>query len=186
MAKLQLNSALSSISGAIDNWVYRRRAGRMVIGRRPMFTDPRTPAQLATREQFRQAASYARAAGADPTLRAFYDGLARTRQQPVFSLMLTDYLKPPVVDEIVLTDYHGQVDDRIVIRASDDVGVTGVMVKLQAADDSVLEEGAAVLEGGAWVYRGTTAPPAGDPVTITATAVDRPGHTGVKTATWSS
>lgn len=63
--------------------------------------------------------------------------------------------------------------------------LTAVSVAIRAADLSVLEEGAATLTDGAWVYRATTARASGQAVTITATAVDRPGHTGAKTEPWT-
>jgi hypothetical protein len=50
----------------------------------------------------------------------------------------------------------------------------------------VLEQGAAALESGIWVYHATTARTPGDPVTIAATAFDRPGNAGTKTEPWSA
>ena len=38
--------------------------------------------------------------------------------------------------------------------------------------------------GSKWVYAATVAHPEGTPITITATAVDRPGNKGTKAVTW--
>jgi hypothetical protein len=103
----------------------------------------------------------------------------------VFSAAMADYLNPPTVDVVDLVGYHGAPGDSIVVRASDKIGVAAVNVAIRAEDLTVLEEGAATLENGTWVYRATTARAPGQPVTVTATALDRPGRTGSKTETWS-
>ena len=38
MGNTVLNSALAKINGRIDNWVYRLRAGQMMITKRPDFS----------------------------------------------------------------------------------------------------------------------------------------------------
>lgn len=181
MAKTQLNSALNGISGGIDNWVYRSVRGRTVISRRGTNTSPLTEPQIAVRERFRLAADYAKAGTADPAQQAIYAPFAKERSISLFSAMMTDYLKPPVVNVIDLSAYHGQIGEPIRVRASDDIEVMGVHVTLQAPDLSVLEEGPAVLQFGTWVYLTTTARPAdGTALTITAKATDRPGNTATK------
>ena len=61
MAKITLNSALQSIRGSIDNWVYRRTGGRDVIARRPVLQGiAPSAAQVAVRDRFRLAAAYAK------------------------------------------------------------------------------------------------------------------------------
>lgn len=185
MAKTSLNSALKGISGGIDNWVYRDVGGRTVISRRAEHTAEPTAGQLAVRERFRLAADWARAANADPVLQAVYDPIARAKGITRYTVMVTDYLKPPVVNAVDLTGYAGRIGDVIRVRAADDAAVAGVNVAIRAADLSVLEEGAATLQLGTWVYAATTLRAAGVPITITATAADRPGNTGTKTESWT-
>lgn len=185
MAKTLLNSALKSIRGGLDAWVYRQYGDKLVVSPRPVHGGPPTAAQATHRERFRLAGAYARDTYADPARRAPYVAVARERGMPITGLMVTDFLKPPTVDAIDLSGYHGAVNDPIAITATDDVGVTAVTVTIQAADETVLEQGAAALTNGVWVYHATTARTAGQTVTITATAVDRPGHTGEKTESWS-
>jgi hypothetical protein len=185
VAKTELNSALKGISGGIDNWVYRQRKGQTVICRRPIVTSDPTESQLAVRERFRQGASYARMVLADPVRRAVYEPIAKAKGLSLFTVTLTDFLKPPTVDAIDLTGYHGMVGDVIRVQTSDYAGVTAVSIAIRAPDLTVREEGAAVLEFGAWVYTATTLRIAGETVTISATAVDRPGHTGTKTESWT-
>jgi hypothetical protein len=185
MAKTQLNSALKGISGGIDAWVYRRIRGKTVISPRANPSIPPTPAQLAVRERFREAAAYAKSALANPERRALYEPAAQKANQPIFATVVADYLKPPTVMIVDLTGYEGQVGDPIRIVAVDDVEVTAVNVAIRAEDLTVLEEGAAVFQNGSWVYTATTPRTAGEPVTITATAMDHPGHTGTMTESWS-
>jgi hypothetical protein len=184
MAKTNLNSALKGISGGIDNWVYRSVGGRMVISRRPTGSRPATPGQLAVRERFRLATEYAKATAADPVLRALHEPIAKEKGVALFVLLMTDFLRPPIVNNVDLAGYQGRVGDLIRIRASDYAAVTAVSVAIRAEDLTVLEEGAAVLQFGTWVYTATTAQAPGVPVTITATAVDRPGNTATKMEAW--
>jgi hypothetical protein len=184
MAKTELNSALTSISGGIDQWVYRHVGGRTLISRRATITHAPTAAQQVVREQFRHASAYANAMTADPVQRAAYETIAHARRLPVRQVMMTDFLRSPVVDAIDLADYHGAVGDPIAVRASDDTGVVAVDVEIRAADQTLLERGAAMLQAGVWVYHATTARIAGEAVTIAAIAVDRPGHGGTKTESW--
>jgi hypothetical protein len=185
MAKTTLNSALKTISGGIDNWVYRQHAGKTVISPRTAPTGPVTPAQQAVRDRFREAAAYAKSVFATPALRSVYEAAAQQMGITMFAAAVADYLNPPEVDDIDLTGYHGSIGDRIIVRASDDIGVTAVSVAIRAEDLTLLEEGAAVLQGGVWVYIATTARPAGQPLTITATAVDHASRTGNKLEIWN-
>lgn len=184
MAKTQLNSALKGISGGIDNWVYRSVGGRTVISRRPTNTGPVSDGQRLVRERFRLAADYARAGSIDPVQQAIYAPVAKEKGLSLFVVMLTDYLKAPVVNAIDLSGYRGRIGDAIRVRASDDVGVTAVNIAIRAEDLTVLEEGSAVLQFGTWVYTATTLRQPLVPVTIAATAVDHPGNTGTKTEAW--
>ena len=90
MAKVELNSALSSLSGRMDSWVYRRTRGGTSVGRRPVFTTAPTASQVAVREKFRLAAAYAKSALLDPALRSRYETAARGRRLTVFPFVVAD------------------------------------------------------------------------------------------------
>jgi hypothetical protein len=187
MAKSKLNSALSALSGAIDRWVYKQVRGRTVVYALPETTAAPTEAQLAARARFRRAADYANRMSGDPALFAPYEAIAKSRNIPVREVMMADYFRPPVIGGIDLAGFTGAVGDPIKIEATDDCAVMGVTVQIRAEDDTLLEEGAAAFETEQrqWVYATTVAYPRGTPVSITATAVDRPGNKGSKFATWS-
>jgi hypothetical protein len=117
-------------------------------------------------------------------LQGFYEPIAAERGVSLFVLHMTDYLRPPTVNVVDLSGYEGRVGDKVRIRASDTVAVSAVNVTIQGADLSVLEEGAAVLQFGTWVYTSTTARAPGVPATITAIALDRPGNVATKMEPW--
>ena len=89
-----------------------------------------------------------------------------------------DFLNAPDVDEIDASAYTGAVGDPIVVRAHDDVEVTGVVVTLTDATGTVLESGLAAPDEWRWRYDAQTAVASGTTVTVTAEASDRPGNTG--------
>jgi hypothetical protein len=184
VARTELNGALKSIHGRIDSWVYRRIRGRIVISRRPIASGAVSQAQALVRERFRVAGEYAKATLLDPVQRAFYQTISEQRNQPIVSVMLTDFLKPPVVDELDLTAYRGLAGDVIRIRATDDVEVRSVGVVIQARNGTVLEKGDAVLQSGVWTYLSSTQRTRDELAMITATALDRPGHVGTRVVQW--
>ena len=97
-------------------------------------------------------------------------------------MIVEDFLRPPVVDEIDTSAYTGATGDPIVIRAHDDVEVTGVTVTLFDGDTE-LESGPAAPDEWRWRYEAQTDVPAGTEVTASAVAMDRPGNTGELSAT---
>jgi hypothetical protein len=180
MAKLTLNSALHDIRGKIDNWVYRRLGDRQVISRPPVQSGPPTAGQLAVRDRFRLAAVYARSVLADPVLRPRYESAARARGSSAFVAAMTDYLRPPAIESIDVSGYHGVAGDPIRVVATDDFSVESVSVVLRNAAGDILEQGPAALAGGAWAYPSTGPVALGETVTIEASARDLPGNQGAK------
>jgi hypothetical protein len=185
MPKITMNAGFQSVSGALDDVIYRKIRGQTFMTRRP---DPRpskpSPAQQKQRERFAAASYYAREILADPCQRRAYEALARDRNRRADKLLTSDFLTPPIIDEIDLSGYRGRVGDIIRVRATDDIEVVGVQVSVQTAAGLKLEEGPAKNVHGVWRYIATTALPPGDTVTIIATAKDRPGNDGVGRASY--
>jgi hypothetical protein len=178
MAKIGLNSALTRITGTIDNWVYRNTGEGMVVAKRPLNMKPPTAAQLAVRQLFADAATYAKAAIADSVVGPRYAAAAAAVGQRPFPFAVADFLNEPVVEAIDSALYHGAIGNVIKVRALDDFEVAGVTVAIRDAANAVLEQGAAIFADGLWHYTATTAIAAGTAVTIEAVATDRPGHSG--------
>ena len=187
MAKVKLNPVVEQIRGGIGDLIFKRYEGEVIVVRKADMTDREwSEAQLAKREQFRQAALYGKLVMADPVTKARYVEAAKAQGQPVFSLTVADFFNAPSVDEVDLSAYTGKVGDVIVIRASDDFEVKDVSVVLTKGDGSPVESGVATetpVRSGRWVYTATVEMAAGTPVRIAVTAIDRPGHRAVKTET---
>ncbi len=184
MAKVRLNPIMEQVRGQVGDLVFRRFGDEVVMSRKPN-TEGRvwTEAQMAQREQFRQAALYGKMVIADPQAKAVYEAEAQARGVPVFSVMVADFFNAPSVDEIDVSGYAGKVGDPIIVRASDDFEVTGVTVVMSTGDGQAVELGAAVetpAKSGRWMYTATQAVPAGTAVRIAVTATDRPGHKTTK------
>jgi hypothetical protein len=179
MGKTTLNSALSKISGRVDNWVYRLRAGQMLITKRPDFSGVvPSQAQLDVRQRFSEARRYAQIALANPVLRAFYAERAKGTLSNAGAEATTDYLRPPTVHNVDLAQYHGAIGNVITVEASDDTGIVGVTVTLRDAAQAVIESGPAALVNGRWTYQATEVVAIGASVVIEAEASDRPGNVG--------
>lgn len=180
MATAKLNQALGSLSGKLDGWVYRQVKGKTVVAGAPNPEVPAEPsqAQLAQRKRFTAAQAYMKQVLADPCQREAYEAMARALGRRADKLVAGDFLNPPVVDRIDLSGYHGQPGDLIRVLATDDVEVVSVEVVLKTAAGAVLERGPATKLHGVWRYAATLPAPAGQRITIHATAKDRPGHDG--------
>lgn len=180
MARVKLNPILEQLSGKVGDLVFRKYGDDTVISRKPGPSGfPPTPGQVAQRARFRDASFYGRMALANTDDRAFYEAVAARRRQPLFSVIVEDFLKPPVVDEVDAAAYAGSTGEPILIRAHDDVEVTGVTVTLFDGDTE-LESGPATIDEWRWRYEAQTDVPSGTVVTVTAIATDRPGNTGAE------
>jgi voltage-gated potassium channel Kch len=183
MAHVKLNPTLEAIQGKVGDLIFKRYEGEEIVSRMPDRTGiVPTPNQIAQMDKFRLAALYGKSVMADPVSRAIYEDAAHRKGVPVFAVTVGDFLNAPAVDEINLAAYAGKIGDKITIRASDDVEVSGVSVTIREQGGAVIEEGAAVLTAGmgTWAYTATTALAQGQAVVIEVNATDRPGHIGTK------
>jgi hypothetical protein len=93
MAKVRLDPLFAGISGTLGDLVFKRtKNGETIVARRPEKSNAKpSPAQQAQRERFKLASAYAKAALADPDLRAIYEKRAAQEGQSAFVLARTDY-----------------------------------------------------------------------------------------------
>jgi hypothetical protein len=181
MAKTPLNPAVGPLKGRVDGWVYRQVLGQTVVSRRPQTKDKAaTEAQAVQRQKFSGAIAYAQRILGDPWHLKMYQALARAQNRRYDKLLVSDYLTPPTVEEIDLSEYNRQPGSRITILALDDVEVVSVRIVIRTAANVVVEEGWAEKEHEIWRYRATARAPV-DVLTVMATATDRPAHTGTLT-----
>jgi hypothetical protein len=181
MAKINLNPIMGRIRGKIGDLVFRQNLGDQVVGRMPNREGfVASPAQQEVVKRFRLAAAYAKAVFSNPQQKEAYVLAGKARQQVAFALAMADYLKPPTVEVLDVSAYRGQIGDVVMVEATDDFAVVGVSVAVKNDAGDVVEQGPAQLVNGRWQYIATTAIGPGEALTIEATAVDRPAHTGKK------
>jgi hypothetical protein len=93
MAKIKLNPLFDGISGRIGDVVFKKsRNGEVIISKCPDMSNVKcSEAQRAQRERFKRANAYARAAMADPDVRAIYEEMATQESTSAFAEARSDY-----------------------------------------------------------------------------------------------
>lgn len=180
MAKSKNNVVTHGLSGLIgDLLVFRQRANKTIVADRPKpFSKGPTALQLGIQSRFKKAAKYAKTALLDPLLKAAYQAAARLGQS-AFNRAFKDYqLGPEFDEEVDFSAYTGAIGDEISISVVDDFQVSGVRVRIQKPDASLLEEGDAVQSdnGLDWIYTSTAVNADVPGSTIIFTASDVPGN----------
>lgn len=95
MAKITLHPMIEKAQGKMGNAVFRRaHTGEMtLIKLADMSRVKWSEAQSAHRQRFKEAVAYAKAAMADPQVRASYEKLAAQQHKRPFDLAVSDYFK---------------------------------------------------------------------------------------------
>jgi len=95
MSKIILNPAIEQASGKIGNMVFRRaHTGEMTLIKAADMSHVKwSKAQKEHRKRFKQAAAYAKAAMAEPTVRARYVKEAARKNKRPYDLAVSDYFK---------------------------------------------------------------------------------------------
>ena len=94
MAKIILNPKIKELRGTLGDVVYRTSSnGNTYISKRPDMSKVKwSKAQKGSRQRFKEASKYARAALADPKLRAVYEKRAAKAKRVPYRVALSDYL----------------------------------------------------------------------------------------------
>jgi hypothetical protein len=95
MPKVRLSPLVEEIHGTMYDMVFKMSPkGNMIVTKRPDMSDVEwSPAQKAQRERFKQATAYARAALADPQLRAKYEKRAKSQGKRSWDVAMGDYFE---------------------------------------------------------------------------------------------
>ncbi len=178
MAVTKDNIVTKGFSGTIGRQLtFRVRAGKTIVSKLliPNGAPPSEKA-AAVRAKFLSSSLYAKKAIKDPATKALYKAAA-TGGQTAFNLALADAFKAPVIAKIITDNYHGAVGDKVLVDASDDFKVTGVVVSIHNAAGDLVETGNAVIqENEDWLYTSTQVNAAVAGSKITAVASDLPGN----------
>lgn len=156
MAKVDLNPSIAALRGKVGRMIYRTQNGQTVTVDSYEHKDRPSPAQKEGRDRFRSALHYAKAVLADPLRRERYRRLGAERKQPVNSLLIANYLNPPIIDRVDLSGYKGRVGSVVRVLATDPIAVACVTVTARDVAGKVLETGPAESDHDVWVYTCTT------------------------------
>jgi hypothetical protein len=93
MAKVRLHALIEEINGTLYDVVFKRSPnGDQIVSRRPDMSNVEwSDAQQAHRERFGRATAYARAALAEPKLRARYEKRAKRQKKRAWDVAMSDY-----------------------------------------------------------------------------------------------
>ncbi|MBT1704917.1 hypothetical protein [Chryseosolibacter indicus] len=159
MGVVKNNLVTKGFSGKMgDDIVFRQvgnqtqfaKAGR----RRASFTEN----QVAQQERFLNAVMYAKSALLDPATKELYVLMAeKAGLRSAYSAAVTDYLTPPKIASVFTGNYQGEVGNTLFIAAVNDFKITEVTLTIQRADNTVVETGAALRDGGSWKYTAAVA-----------------------------
>lgn len=173
------NDLLEGSSGRFGKrLIYGQRGHKTIIARRPAKKrNPKTPRQVEVRNLFSEAVLYARAVIADEVKKALYQTKVKGNQS-AFNLALSDFCKAPEIRKYSVTEYTGQIGDKINIRAFDDFKVESVNLLIKDSTDSTIEEGPALLSanGADWIYTASTANPVLAGTKLIISVADIPGN----------
>ncbi len=185
MAIATLSAVFQGLSGRMGDHVFRNVGGRTIVASAPVRsrTVP-TERQIAQRQRFHLAVRYARSTLDHPPAHEFYAALGTDRETTAYAAAVRDFLNPPIISDIALGLYQGHPEDEIIVRATDDTEVAGVTVTIRDMTGSVVEKGEARPWDDVWIYDATVLAPAGRPLTIEATAMDRPGNEVTRRVPW--
>jgi hypothetical protein len=95
MAKIKLSPMLQEVRGRLGDYVFRRtHTGEVILSKVPDMSKVKwSKAQKAHRQRFKKAVAYARAAIAEPKLRAVYEKMAIKMGKRLFDMAVSDYFK---------------------------------------------------------------------------------------------
>lgn len=155
MSKSRNNVVTHGLSGMVGGMlVFKQVNGKTVVAQRPRKSSKEPDeGQLARQQKFKEAAIFAKAIIQDPLYKQLYEGLSG-KGKSAYNIAFADYFKPPVLSKAVISNYQGQVGDKLKVQAVDEVKVESVKVTLIAQDQTIIETGEASLlpNGIDWEY----------------------------------
>lgn len=186
MAESKNNVVTHGLSGKVEDLlVFSQRNGKTIVSKVPQErTGELSDKQEVQKLKFQRAVLYAKTVMNDVDKKQMYEAMSDdSKGISAYNVAVADLLNAPKIQEINLSTYTGNPGDIIRIIATDDFEVVSVIVKIENADGSLVEEGNAVNNGAEWVYTATVlnADLSGDKITIIAS--DNPANLTEKSET---
>jgi hypothetical protein len=177
MATVRKNIVLEGVSGTLgDQLVFRiGKGGQTIISTKPKYPDNRqfSDAQQAHMQEFKEAVAYAKDAAKNQPI---YADKAEGTSLNAFNVATADFMHPPEIDDVDVSGYSGKVGETIRAQVVDDVKVDKVTVVIANEQNVLIEQGAAVADGGLWWKYVTTVNANGANVKVVVHAWDLPGN----------
>jgi hypothetical protein len=177
MAKVELNPSVAALRGKIGDLVYRRLWGHQITARAPDFSK-RDLSEKQQAQVGRFTLGSLKWKGLPADVKARYKARARELEMPPCALYQKTSARPPLVEDIDLSQYGGQAEQIIRVSAVDLVDVATVEVIIRQAGGEMLESGPASRPADGdryWVYRTTSAASIVAGLTVEAIAANWPG-----------
>ena len=168
--------------------VFRHRGEKTFVARYPRPRNPElkaTEKQLKHRNKFQEAVLYAKSVLANPTQKALYqaDHKVKRKLMTAFNVAIADYLNPPVVRRIDVSNYRGKIGDKIYFIILDAISIQSVKVALHQSGGTLIEQGEAIKEGMLYVYTATANQSSFTGSILTVTVTDLPKNVTEKKQT---
>ena len=185
--KIKFSPLVEDGRGKSGNGVVKKVNGKYLYASKPTRSAKPSPKQLEVQDRFTDANDYVDEVNLKPDLLALYEKAAEATGKSIYLLCRKDWYKAPRITRPDLTEYNGQVGDRILFKVRDVVGAKRAIVTL--SDDeagTLIEKGLAIQEiAGSfeWIYTATKAVQAGVTVAIRVEAFDYPGNQAELTST---
>ena len=179
MPKVEMHAPFTAYRGTIGKLVYRKVRGKTIVALKPDADRPVSQAEVAHRQDFARAAVWATSAMRNDEMRQIYEELGKERDIPARAVAISDYLVRPSIEPLDLSNYLGQVGQKIYFMAADNVGVVNAQVTISDELGNQFESGIAVELNdapGFWMYTAMSTVPAGTDARIKVTVNDRPGN----------
>ena len=156
MALADLNNLVKNYRGKVGGLIFRVVGDRTVVSVLPDYRGRKwTKAQKANRRRFRKAMDYARDILQDPVMALFYKKKIKKKNQSVWNMAVSDYMKNPEMAFIDGHNYKGAKGDQITVGVKDRHRMTEVIVGIIDAQGFQVESGNAeyIPSLNHWVYR---------------------------------
>jgi hypothetical protein len=164
--------------GKIGGLIFRVWGENTVVSKAPDYSKIlRSESQKANSRRFKVATAYGHRVLNDPVAYAFYDR-KRRRNQTVWNVAISDYMKRPEIAEIDVWNYKGKAGNTIKVKARDNYCVASVNVMIINASGFEVESGMAVqMPGlGVWVYKTLEENPEWKGGRVVVQVTDSPGN----------
>ena len=185
MTKVRFKGPIAGFSGEMDGMVFADKKKKNTTSAYLKKKYEPSEAQLDQQARVARASRRVQETLKDPAKREFYEMIALETDSLPHLVAVKDLMVKPLFRPLDLSKYKGNVGDKIMVIAKDDIGLANVEFILTAVDGKRIEQGPASEFGarsGEWIYTVTTAVPLGTDIFVEARGVDHAGNEAVVSA----